>query len=344
MDLVVALAQETGADIAIANDPDADRCAVAVPDCSGGGGWRMLRGDEVGILLADHLMRRGRTGRYATTIVSSSLLGAVCAKRGHPYAETLTGFKWIMRAGDDDTPLAFGYEEALGYCVAPGHVRDKDGITAALLIAELAAGLKAESRTLTDRLDEIAAEFGVYATDQAPSGSTTSAEIAELMRRIPRTRRSNCSMRTSREIVDLLPDNDVLILPDRRPAWSSGPVARSRNSRRTCRSSNRSRTVTWRRRGIAPRLPSPCFARRPPPLSAADPRHASRRHDLASATGDFAAPRPGRPRGPRRVAVLRSAPTSPALRPGGTRRRHMAHGRRQAGRAMDADRRTRRVR
>ena len=211
IDLVVALAREIGADIAIANDPDADRCAVAVPD-GAGGGWRMLRGDDVGILLADHLMRRGRTGRYATSIVSSSLLGAVCAKRGHPYAETLTGFKWIMRAGDDDTPLAYGYEEALGYCVAPGHVRDKDGITAALLVAELAAQLKAESRTLSDRLDEIAAEFGVYATDQASVRVDDLAEIDVLMRHIRANPPKQLLGDDVREVVDLLPDNDVLIL------------------------------------------------------------------------------------------------------------------------------------
>jgi phosphomannomutase len=212
IDLVVALGQEIGADIAIANDPDADRCAVAVPDAGAGGGWRMLRGDDVGILLADHLMRRGRTGRYATSIVSSSLLGAVCAKRGHPYAETLTGFKWIMRAGDDDTPLAYGYEEALGYCVAPSHVRDKDGITAALLIAELAAEMKAGSRTLIDRLDEIAAEFGVYATDQASVRVDDLAEIDMLMRHIRANPPKQLLGDDVREVVDLLPDNDVLIL------------------------------------------------------------------------------------------------------------------------------------
>jgi phosphomannomutase len=211
MDLVVALARETGADIAIANDPDADRCAVAVPDTGTAGGWRLLRGDDVGILLADHLMRRGRTGRYATSIVSSSLLGAVCAKRGHPYAETLTGFKWIVRAGDDNTPLAYGYEEALGYCVAPGHVRDKDGITAALLITELAAELKAESRTLIDRLDEIAAEFDVYATDQASVRVDDLGEIDVLMRHIRANPPKRLLDADVREVVDLLPDNDVLI-------------------------------------------------------------------------------------------------------------------------------------
>jgi phosphomannomutase len=169
MDRVIQLASSTGSDLAFANDPDADRCAVAVPAASTAaasddqGDWRVLSGDEVGVLLADHLIRRGVRGLFATTIVSSSLLRALCAARGLPYAETLTGFKWIVRAGES---LVFGYEEALGYCVAPQHVRDKDGISAALLVAELAASLKARQRTLTDRLNELAREFGVYVTQQ----------------------------------------------------------------------------------------------------------------------------------------------------------------------------------
>ncbi len=204
MDRVIALARSTGADLAIANDPDADRCAVAVPTARG---WRTLRGDEVGVLLADHLIRRGVKGRYATTIVSSSLLKAMCAKRGLPYAETLTGFKWITRAGDD---LVFGYEEALGYCVAPQVVRDKDGISAALLICELAAGLKAELRTLPDRLDEIAAEFGVYATDQLSVRVDDLAEIGRAMTRV-RTRPPGTLLdEPVTSVEDLLPDADVL--------------------------------------------------------------------------------------------------------------------------------------
>jgi phosphomannomutase len=181
MDRLIALALGSGADIAIANDPDADRCAVAIPDPTRPPAWRVLRGDEVGVLLADHLMRRGARGRYATTVVSSTMLGAMCKARGLPYGETLTGFKWIVRAGDD---LVFGYEEALGYCVAPEHVRDKDGITAALLVCELAAGLKAELCTLADRLDELAAEFGVYATDQLSVRVDDLTEIDAAMARI----------------------------------------------------------------------------------------------------------------------------------------------------------------
>ncbi|HLU33996.1 MAG TPA: phospho-sugar mutase [Natronosporangium sp.] len=177
MDRVLALAAEQDADLVVAHDPDADRCAVGVPDRAG---WRVLHGDELGVLLADHLLRRGRTGRYVTTIVSSSLLKAVCEARGQAYAETLTGFKWIVRAGED---LAYGYEEALGYCVAPDLVRDKDGITAALLACELAAMLRAQSQTLTDRLDELAAEFGVYATGQHSLRVATPAVLTSLMSR-----------------------------------------------------------------------------------------------------------------------------------------------------------------
>jgi phosphomannomutase len=166
MDLVRALAARTGADLAVAHDPDADRCAVAVPDPALGpaddpAAWRILTGDETGVLLADHLLSRGTRGTVATTIVSSSMLRAIAGRYGVPYAETLTGFKWIARAADD---LAYGYEEALGYAVAPHLVRDKDGLSAALVMAELAATLKARGSSLLDRLDALAAEHGVYAT------------------------------------------------------------------------------------------------------------------------------------------------------------------------------------
>jgi phosphomannomutase len=215
MDRVRALAARVGADLAIANDPDADRCAVAIPVAgvpmaapNDPTGWRVLRGDELGVLLADHLMRRGVAGRYATTIVSSSMLKAMCAKRGYDYSETLTGFKWIVRAGDR---LAFGYEEALGYCVAPSITRDKDGITAALVLCELAAGLKAELRTLADRLDELAAEFGVYATDQVSVRVTDLREIDALMGRL-RDKPPGSLLDEPVTVRDLLPEADVLIL------------------------------------------------------------------------------------------------------------------------------------
>ena len=158
-DLLKALSDRLGADVAIAEDPDADRCAVV---CDG----RQLTGDEVGALLADWLLRRGVRGTYASSLVSGSLMHVIAAAHGAPSAETPTGFKWIMRAGSDDAPLVFGYEEALGYSVAPSVARDKDGISAALAIALMAAELKADGRTLLDRLDELALEHGLFVTGQ----------------------------------------------------------------------------------------------------------------------------------------------------------------------------------
>ncbi|OLE30327.1 MAG: phosphomannomutase [Actinobacteria bacterium 13_1_20CM_3_71_11] len=206
LDRAIALADSAHADLVIANDPDGDRCAVAVPVA---GGWRRLHGDEVGVLLADHLMRRGKPGRYATTIVSSSLLRALCAARGRPYGETLTGFKWIVRAGAD---LAYGYEEALGYCCVPDLVRDKDGITAALLVCELAAGLRAELRTLPDRLDELAAEFGVHATDQLSVRVEDLREIAAMMTRLRARPPETLLDEKVTSVEDLLPAADVVTL------------------------------------------------------------------------------------------------------------------------------------
>ncbi|MFE6901562.1 phospho-sugar mutase [Streptomyces sp. NPDC057717] len=159
MDLSFAAARTADPDLIIANDPDADRCAVAVKDDED---WRMLRGDEVGALLAAHLVARGARGVFAESIVSSSLLGRIAEKAGLPYEETLTGFKWIARVDG----LRYGYEEALGYCVDPEGVRDKDGITAALLVTELASTLKEQGRTLLDALDDLAVAHGLHATDQ----------------------------------------------------------------------------------------------------------------------------------------------------------------------------------
>jgi phosphomannomutase len=180
MDLAFAQARATDPDLIIANDPDADRCAAAVKDRTRGGGWRMLRGDEVGSLLAAHLVRRGARGTFAESIVSSSLLGRIAEKAGLPYEETLTGFKWIARVEG----LRYGYEEALGYCVDPDGVRDKDGITAALLITELASELKAEGRDLLDLLDDLAVEHGLHATDQLSVRVEDLSVIADAMRRL----------------------------------------------------------------------------------------------------------------------------------------------------------------
>ena len=164
LDAALAAARDRSADLVIANDPDADRCALAVPDPSAQDGWRMLTGDELGVLLGAHLLQRGvEPGAvFASSIVSSRQLGAICAAAGVTHVQTLTGFKWIARVPG----LRYGYEEALGYCVAPVAVRDKDGVSAALLCAEVAAVAKAEGRTLADLLDDLAHAHGVYRTGQ----------------------------------------------------------------------------------------------------------------------------------------------------------------------------------
>ncbi|MBQ0996698.1 phospho-sugar mutase [Streptomyces sp. RK62] len=209
MDLAFAKAREEDPDLVIANDPDADRCAVAVKD---NGGWRMLRGDEVGALLAAHLVARGAQGTFAESIVSSSLLGRIAEKAGLPYEETLTGFKWIARVEG----LRYGYEEALGYCVDPEGVRDKDGITAALLITELASTLKSEGRTLTDLLDDLAVEHGLHATDQLSVRVEDLSIITDAMRRLreqPPTELAGLSVTNAEDLTkgtDKLPPTDGL--------------------------------------------------------------------------------------------------------------------------------------
>ncbi|MBN1093869.1 phospho-sugar mutase [Blastococcus sp. TML/M2B] len=176
-DLLKALAERTGADVAIAEDPDADRCAVV---CGG----RQLTGDEVGALLADWLLRRGVRGTYASSLVSGSLMHVVAGAHGVPSEETPTGFKWIMRAGSDAAPLVYGYEEALGYSVSPSVARDKDGISAALAVALLAAELKESGRTLLDRLDELAVEHGLFATGQLSVRVDDLTLISDAMARV----------------------------------------------------------------------------------------------------------------------------------------------------------------
>ncbi|MFJ6279462.1 phospho-sugar mutase [Arthrobacter subterraneus] len=166
LDLALAAAADLDADLVLANDPDADRMAAAAKDPATGE-WRMLRGDETGALLGLHLAARlGEDEKhdavFANSVVSSRLLGRIAEASGITHVQTLTGFKWISRVPD----LSYGYEEALGYCVAPNLVRDKDGLSAALLLAELAAACKAEGKTLFDLLDELALVHGLHASDQ----------------------------------------------------------------------------------------------------------------------------------------------------------------------------------
>jgi phosphomannomutase len=203
MDLALAAARERGADLVIANDPDADRCAVAIPDPAAEGGWRALRGDEVGALLGETVLSRasaasggGGAAVVATSIVSSQLLARIAAAHQARHVETLTGFKWLSRVPG----VVYAYEEALGYCVAPDVVRDKDGISAALLITELAAELRAAGRTLADALDDLALRHGLHATDQF---SLRVADVAQTTVMVDRLRRDPPALLGGQEVTEI---------------------------------------------------------------------------------------------------------------------------------------------
>ena len=181
MNLAFAKALETGADLIIANDPDADRLAIGLPDATSPDGYRRLTGDEVGLILghaaAAAAARTGRKGAIACSIVSSSALAAVSTKFDLDFKQTLTGFKWIAKVPN----LIFGYEEAIGYAIDPGHTPDKDGISAALAVAMLARELAAQGTTLDEHLAALRAEFGFFANGQVSLRFTDLSEIGRLM-------------------------------------------------------------------------------------------------------------------------------------------------------------------
>jgi phosphomannomutase len=235
LDLALAEGGRRQADLVLANDPDADRLAVAVParpgDGSGGHGLRVLTGDELGVLIADHLMTTtaGTDRLVATTVVSSSMLGALAAAAGVAYAETLTGFKWIARAAQlhPGHRLLFGYEEALGYAVSDA-VADKDGLSAALVVADMAARAKQAGGSLLDRLDELECRVGVHATAQWSvrlPGSGAAGALAGLMARwraAPPRRLGGLAVSDVRDLApggEGLPPSDVLI-------WQLGEAGR----------------------------------------------------------------------------------------------------------------------
>jgi phosphomannomutase len=191
LDLAIELARRTTADLVIANDPDGDRLAVAVPADEARSNWQRLTGDQVGALLGSYVLGQYGASRIAdpagelvaSTIVSSTLLSRIAAAAGAQYAETLTGFKWIMRAGDtrDGLRFVFGYEEALGYAVTDA-VRDKDGIGAALALLGLAAVARSAGQSLTDVYDALEATHGVHATAQVTVPTTKPAEAMARLR------------------------------------------------------------------------------------------------------------------------------------------------------------------
>jgi phosphomannomutase len=195
LDLARAAAEREGADLVLANDPDADRLAVMVP---GPDGWQPLTGDELGALLGDAVLARIAPGGaapgsaspvVATTVVSGSLLRRLAQSAGVRCVTTLTGFKWIARAGGDDATLVYGYEQALGYAVRPDLVADKDGISAALLVLRLAADLAREGRTLADRLGDLALAHGLHVTRERTLRADGAAGLARLAAAVERVRR-----------------------------------------------------------------------------------------------------------------------------------------------------------
>ena len=213
IDAALDLAARVHPDLVLANDPDADRCAAAVPDPAAASvdnpsGWRMLRGDEVGSLLGAHILSRGvEAGAvFANSIVSSRLLAAMAADAGIKHEETLTGFKWISRVAG----LRYGYEEALGYCVDPDQVRDKDGVSAALMLAEMAAGLRAQGRSVLDVLDDLAMTHGVHATDSFAVRVDDLSLIGTLMSRLRREAPTDLGGVTVTRIDDLAEGSEQL--------------------------------------------------------------------------------------------------------------------------------------
>ena len=213
LDLTLALATKSNAQLAIVTDPDADRLAVAIPQADG---WRKLTGDEIGLLLgADVAERFSATGFgpakpvLACSIASSSALGEVAKHFGLGFVQTLTGFKWIAKVEN----LAFGYEEALGYCVDPEHTPDKDGISAALLVSDLAARLNAQGKTIADRLTELGNQFGHFANGQVSlrfEDVAKAQEIVARLRQSPPTHLGNQSL----QFVDLKNGLDGLAATD----------------------------------------------------------------------------------------------------------------------------------
>lgn len=214
MDLAIARGLAVGADLVIANDPDADRLALAIPD--GSGSYRRLSGNEVGWLLgwraAARASESGATGTLAASIVSSPALARVAARHGLEYRDTLTGFKWVSRVPE----LLFGYEEALGYLVDPSVVRDKDGISAALELLSLADELAASGSTIADHLEAFAAEFGAFASGQVATRVDDLSRIGEIMaslRAMPPTELGGLSVQTVTDYADGVagfPPSDIL--------------------------------------------------------------------------------------------------------------------------------------
>jgi len=218
IDLALETAKRFDADLVIANDPDADRCAAAVKDPVTG--WRMLRGDELGAILGESIARKSSDGVFANSIVSSSILKKIAGHYNLEFKETLTGFKWLAKVKG----LTFGYEEALGYAVDAKTVNDKDGISAAITVAQIATDLATDGKTLLVLLDEIWARHGFHATEQISIRLSDLSKVDVILGRLRNNPPQNIAGRVVTSIDDLATPTDGLPPTDGLRIWLDGGV------------------------------------------------------------------------------------------------------------------------
>jgi phosphomannomutase len=218
IDLALATARSQNADLVIANDPDADRCAAAIKDRDGQ--WRMLRGDELGVIFGEWIARSAPTGTFGNSIVSSSILKKISAHYGIDFREVLTGFKWLAKIEN----LSFGYEEAIGYAVDSQTVNDKDGISAAIFLAQIATTLAEDGRDLNDLLDEVWARHGFHGTEQISIRVSDMKAITVLLAGLRNNPPQIIAGRAVESIDDLAAPRDGLPPTDGLRIWLSGGV------------------------------------------------------------------------------------------------------------------------
>jgi phosphomannomutase len=218
IDLALATAKSFDAHLVIANDPDADRCAAAVNDPAVG--WRMLRGDELGAIFGESIARKTSHGIFANSIVSSSILKKIAGHYNLEFKETLTGFKWLAKIKS----LTFGYEEALGYAVDAITVNDKDGISAAITLAQIATDLAAEGKTVLDLLDEVWARHGFHATEQISIRLSDLSKVGVILGGLRNNPPQQIAGRAVTSIDDLAAPTDGLPPTDGLRIWLDGGV------------------------------------------------------------------------------------------------------------------------
>jgi phosphomannomutase len=218
IDLALKKARDFGADLVIANDPDADRCAAAINDPKVG--WRMLRGDELGVVLGEWLARSHTHGAFGNSIVSSSALRKIAAQYGIEFHEVLTGFKWLAKIED----LAYGYEEAIGYAVDSETVNDKDGISAALFLAQVAMDLKRDGLTISDLLNEVWSRHGFHGTEQISIRVSDMSAITRLLTGLRQSAPAEIAGRVVESIDDLAAPTNGLPPTDGLRIWLAGGI------------------------------------------------------------------------------------------------------------------------